>query len=64
MAFFGLIGNDQELAREYANRESASDRAHRKRVEGHRRNLVKNTRKGQAWEDGDRLREKRRIRGW
>ena len=39
-------GNDHQLAAtQYAGRESASDRAARKRREGHRRSIDKNARK-------------------
>ncbi|WP_073946503.1 hypothetical protein [Streptomyces kebangsaanensis] len=52
-----LLGNDRErAATRYAGQESASDRAARKRREGHRRNLTKTAREGQAWEDRDRRR--------
>jgi hypothetical protein len=47
--------NDRELAdTRYAGRESASDRAARRRRENYRRNVTKTARKGQAWEDRDR----------
>ncbi|MFB7918091.1 hypothetical protein [Streptomyces sp. NPDC056061] len=63
MAFFGLIGNDQKLAaQEYSGRESASEKAARKRREGHRRNLTQTARQGQAWEDAERARQDRG--GW
>ncbi|MEV8455528.1 hypothetical protein AB0467_28450 [Streptomyces sp. NPDC052095] len=63
MAFFGLIGNDQKLAtQEYSGRESASDRAARKRRENHRRNARSADRQGQAWEASERARQDRG--GW
>ncbi|KIZ17359.1 hypothetical protein [Streptomyces natalensis] len=58
MAFFGLFGNDRTLAdTTYSDRESASAKAARKRLEGHRRNLTKVARQGQAWEDSERARQ-------
>jgi hypothetical protein len=63
-----IPGNDHELAAtQYADRESASDRAARKDAERaaraarenratHRRNAVKADRKGQAWGDRQRRR--------
>lgn len=54
-------GNDHQLAAtQYAGRESASDRAARKRRERyHNGGATKTAREGQAWEDADRQREKR-----
>ena len=54
---------DRQLAEtKYAGRESASDRAARRRREGHRRNLTAAARQGQAWEDRDRQQD--RKGGW
>ncbi|WP_424864017.1 hypothetical protein [Streptomyces sp. MMS24-I29] len=61
MAFFGLIGNDRQLAQQYGG-ESASEQAARKRREGHRRNAAAADRQGQAWEDTQRARQGRG--GW
>lgn len=45
-------GNDRELAAtQYAGRESATDRAARRRREDHHKNLTSNARKQQARED-------------
>jgi hypothetical protein len=58
-----LFGNDQQrAATKYAGRESASETAARRRREGHRRNVTRAARKGQAWEDRDRLQD--RKGGW
>ncbi|WP_326779698.1 hypothetical protein OG481_02050 [Streptomyces longwoodensis] len=48
-----LLGNDHaRAATKYAGRESATDRAARKRREGHhRRGADRAAAKGQAWED-------------
>lgn len=47
-----ILGNDHErAATQYAGRESATDRASRKRRESHHRNLDRNARKQQARED-------------
>ncbi|MFE7111115.1 hypothetical protein ACFU98_42840 [Streptomyces sp. NPDC057575] len=62
MAFFGLIGNDQKLAQQYSDRESASDKASRKRRESHHRNARAADRQGQAWEASERSRQDRG--GW
>lgn len=51
-----LFGNDHQRATRYEGRESASDRAARKRREGHRRSIPKAAAQGQAWEDRDRQR--------
>ncbi|MCX5115198.1 hypothetical protein OOK13_43510 [Streptomyces sp. NBC_00378] len=56
MAFFGLVGNDRDLARQYGG-ESASDKAARKRRESHHRNAAKADRQGQAWEASERARQ-------
>lgn len=46
-----IPGNDHQLAaRDYADRESASDEAARKRRERHRRSITKAAKKGSAWE--------------
>ncbi|MFD4257740.1 hypothetical protein ACFWR9_08910 [Streptomyces sp. NPDC058534] len=58
-----LLGNDQQRAADrYAGRESASDRAARRRRESYRRNVTKTARQGQAWEDRDRAAD--RKGGW
>ncbi|MER7761335.1 hypothetical protein [Streptomyces sp. NPDC097619] len=58
MAFFGLIGNDRQMAgTTYDKRESASEKASRKRRENHRRTLTATAREGQAWEDSERQRQ-------
>ncbi|MCX4703890.1 hypothetical protein [Streptomyces sp. NBC_01373] len=45
-------GNDHQLAAtQYEGRESASDRAARRRREDHHKNLTRNARKQQARED-------------
>jgi len=45
-------GNDRQLAESaYGGRESASDRAARRRREGHKRNVTKVARQSQARED-------------
>ncbi|GAA1317388.1 hypothetical protein OG887_44210 (plasmid) [Streptomyces sp. NBC_00053] len=62
MAFFGLIGNDRDLAQQYSDRESASDKAARKRREGHHRNARAADQQGQEWEDAERSRQYRG--GW
>ena len=50
-------GNDRKLAATtYADRQSASDKAAAKRRAGHRRNVTRAARQGQAWEDADRRR--------
>lgn len=61
MAFFGLVGNDQKLAQQYGG-ESASDKAARKRREGHHRNARAADQQGQEWEDAERSRQYRG--GW
>ncbi|MET9965436.1 hypothetical protein ABZZ80_05795 [Streptomyces sp. NPDC006356] len=49
--------NDRQLAEtSYSGRESASDRAARKRREGHRRSASKAAAKGEQWESKDRRR--------
>ncbi|TGA95963.1 hypothetical protein E4099_24495 [Streptomyces palmae] len=63
MAFFGLIGNDRSMAKsDYNDRESASEKAARKRREAHHRNARDADRQGQAWEDAERARQDRRGR--
>ncbi|MFK0140688.1 hypothetical protein [Streptomyces murinus] len=50
-----LLGNDHQRAEKYAGRESASDRAARKRRESHHRGGAQQAaRAGQAWESRDR----------
>jgi hypothetical protein len=50
-------GNDRALAdKQYSGRESASDKAARKRREGHRRSIAKTSAKAEAWESKDRRR--------
>lgn len=53
-----LLGNDRELAAtKYAGRESASDKAARKRRENHRaRGIRQAAARGEAWETRDRAR--------
>ncbi|MFB6876352.1 hypothetical protein [Streptomyces sp. NPDC056323] len=62
MAFFGLIGNDKDLAQQYSGQESASEKAARKRRENHHRNAKAADRQGQAWEASERSRQDRG--GW
>lgn len=59
-----LLGNDRERAADrYAGRESATDRAARKRREKyHRKGVARAARQGQAWEDRDRAQDRRG--GW
>ncbi|MEU5421102.1 MULTISPECIES: hypothetical protein [Streptomyces] len=58
MAFFGLFGNDKELAATaYQDRESASEKAARKRREAHHRNAARADRQGWAWADAQRERQ-------
>lgn len=53
-------GNDRELAKtQYKGRESASASAARSRSQGHRRNVTKAARAGQAWEDRDRQQDRK-----
>ncbi|MEW1798151.1 hypothetical protein [Streptomyces niveus] len=48
-------GNDRALAdQSYADRESASASASRKRRTGHRSSVTATARQGQAWEDQQR----------
>lgn len=56
-----LFGNDHERAdTRYADRESASDRASRRRHESHRRGgATRAARAGQDWEAEDRARDRR-----
>ncbi|MEV6681224.1 hypothetical protein AB0N09_30800 [Streptomyces erythrochromogenes] len=61
MAFFGLFGNDQQMATTtYSGRESATERAAQRRRVRHRSQVSRVARKGQKWEDEDRAREGRR----
>lgn len=64
MAFFGLIGNDKDLAQRYQGRESASTKASRQRRQGHRRSVTAAARQGQAWEDTTRSRQDGRSNWW
>lgn len=59
-----LLGDDRARAAEkYAGRESASEKAARKRRESyHRRGVQNAARKGQAWEERDRAQD--RKGGW
>ncbi|MGV9315185.1 hypothetical protein ACWDR0_23825 [Streptomyces sp. NPDC003691] len=60
MAFFGLIGNDRRMAAStYSDRESASERASRRRRAAHHRAAKTADRQGQAWEDTERRRQDR-----
>jgi hypothetical protein len=54
-------GSDRDLAAtKYAGRESASDRAARRRRESyHRKGVQRAARQGQAWEDRDREQDRR-----
>jgi hypothetical protein len=56
-----LFGNDRKLAAtKYAGRESATDRAARKRRESYHRNGIQRAaREGQAWEDRDRQQDRK-----
>lgn len=67
MALFGLFGNDRAMAADrYAGRESADERNARKAqaktaqrvARHHRMSATRAARKGQAWEDNDRMRER------
>ena len=53
-----LVGGiDRQLAEtSYSGRESASDRAARKRREGHRKSIARAARKAEQWEQQDRKR--------
>ncbi|MEU3602250.1 hypothetical protein ABZ714_26560 [Streptomyces sp. NPDC006798] len=63
MAFFGLIGNDTRMAAStYNGRESATERASRRRRAAHHRSAAKVDREGQAWEDRERRSQDRG--GW
>ncbi|MEU9485908.1 hypothetical protein AB0D83_19970 [Streptomyces decoyicus] len=60
MALLGLFGNDRQMASTtYSDRESASDKAARKRRQGHHRSAAAADRQGQAWEDAERARQNR-----
>lgn len=59
MGMFSWLGggNDRQLAdSQYSGRESASDRAARKRRDGHRRSITKAAAKGEQWDAKDRRR--------
>ncbi|MEU1628244.1 hypothetical protein ABZ746_23510 [Streptomyces sp. NPDC020096] len=63
MALFGLLGNDRQMAATtYNGQESATAKGTRKRRQGHRRDVVKVARQGQAWEDDQRARQDRGAR--
>jgi hypothetical protein len=74
MAFFGLIGNDRQMAATtYAGKESASQKRQRKEAEqsarrrqSHHRSVVKTDRDGWKWADKERERQEGRggRRGW
>ncbi|MDX3525988.1 hypothetical protein P1P75_05945 [Streptomyces sp. ID05-39B] len=70
MAFFGLIGNDRQMASTtYAGKESASEKRERveaRRRERHHRSVVEADRKGWKWADEERERQEGRggRRGW
>lgn len=52
-----LLGDDRARAAKYEGRESASDRAARKRRENHhRKGIARATRQAEAWEQRDRRR--------
>lgn len=58
MAFFGLFGNDREMAATtYSGKESASAKAARKRREAHHRDAASADRQGWAWADAQRERQ-------
>lgn len=59
MGLFSWLGggDDRQLAdTQYSGRESASDKATRKRREGHRSSIAKTAAKGERWEQQDRRR--------
>ncbi|QDO42903.1 hypothetical protein FNV62_36455 [Streptomyces sp. RLB3-17] len=68
MAFFGLIGNDRQMAATtYAGKESASQKRERaeaqrsaRRRERHHRSVVETDRKGWKWADQERERQEGR----
>ncbi|WP_411152176.1 hypothetical protein [Streptomyces sp. A30] len=74
MAFFGLIGNDRQMAATtYAGKESATEKRLRKEAErsaqrrrSHQRSVVKADRDGWKWADKERERQEGRggRRGW
>ncbi|SBT89336.1 hypothetical protein GA0115233_1008109 [Streptomyces sp. DI166] len=74
MAFFGLIGNDRQMAATtYAGKESASQRRQRKEAERsarrrqrHHRAAIEADRDGWRWADAERERQEGRggRRGW
>lgn len=54
MAFFGLIGNDKQMAETtYSGQESASSGAAKSRRAGHRASAKATYQAGQAWEDAE-----------
>ncbi|MFJ5839810.1 hypothetical protein ACIQGO_24140 [Streptomyces shenzhenensis] len=65
MAFFGLIGNDRQMAATtYAGKESASEKRQHKETEkaarrrqSHHRSVVKADRDGWKWADKERERQ-------
>jgi len=68
MAFFGLIGNDRQMAATtYAGKEPASEKRQRKETEkaarrrqSHHRSVVKADRDGWKWADKERERQEGR----
>ncbi|MEV6502200.1 hypothetical protein [Streptomyces prunicolor] len=74
MAFFGLIGNDRQMAATtYAGTESATEKRQRKEAQrsaqrrrSHHRSVVKADRDGWTWADTERERQEGRggRRGW
>ncbi|WP_405844570.1 hypothetical protein [Streptomyces sp. NBC_01518] len=74
MAFFGLIGNDRQMAATtYADKESATEKRQRKEAQrsaqrrrSHHRSAVKADRDGWTWADQERERQEGRggRRGW
>ncbi|MBT3163089.1 hypothetical protein HTV80_08215 [Streptomyces sp. Vc74B-19] len=74
MAFFGLIGNDRQIAATtYAGKEPATEKRQRKetakaarRRQSHHRSVVKADRDGWKWADKERERQegRRGRQGW
>jgi hypothetical protein len=74
MAFFGLIGNDRQMAAiTYAGKESATEKRQRRETEkaarhrqSHHRSVVKADRDGWKWAGQERERQEGRggRRGW
>ncbi|WP_424217726.1 hypothetical protein ACN20G_36825 (plasmid) [Streptomyces sp. BI20] len=62
MAFFGLFGSESSNRETYSGRESASDKAARKRRERHHREAAQADRDGWAWDAAERERHSRRGR--